>query len=334
MDLLTQGALGAALAQASRPDTKHVVAAGACGFVAGMAPDLDALIRSVEDPLIFLQFHRHFSHALAFIPVGGFLSAALIHPLMAWRWQLTFVQTFLFCTLGYATHGLLDAMTSYGTSLFWPFSDIRVSWSLVSIIDPLFTVPLISFVAASALKRKPLYARAALGWCALYLSAAGVQHQNAMDMAKDLAADREHTPARIEVKPSFGNILVWRTIYELPESFHIDAVRAGIAPRVFEGTKLSKLSLVRDLPWLAADSQQAKDIERFRFFSLGLIAQDPERKNRVIDIRYSFVPNEAKALWSVEVLPDEASDAHVRYLTHREDARDGLGTLWRMITSR
>jgi len=40
------------------------------GALAGMAPDLDILIRSSSDPLLKLEFHRHFSHSLFFIPVG------------------------------------------------------------------------------------------------------------------------------------------------------------------------------------------------------------------------------------------------------------------------
>ena len=43
-----------------------------------------------------------------------------------------------FSTLGILTHGFLDACTSYGTSLFWPFSSTRVSWNVISIVDPFF----------------------------------------------------------------------------------------------------------------------------------------------------------------------------------------------------
>ncbi len=332
MDLLTQGVVGAAFAQASQTNTRHVAVAGACGFVAGMAPDLDALIRSPSDPLIFLEYHRHFTHALSFIPIGGFLSAVFVYGLVGRRWQLTFLQTFLYCTLGYATHGVLDAATSYGTSLYWPFSQVRISWSLVSIIDPLFTVPLITMVILSAVRKRPLFARAALGWCVVYLSIAGLQQRTAVEMAEDVAATRGHTPSRIEAKPSFGNILVWRTIYEISNTFHIDAVRVGLAPKVFVGTTLPKLETNRDLPWLDVGGQQARDIERFRFFSLGFISQSPDRPNRIIDIRYAFVPNDTDALWSIEVSPSAAADAHATYLTHRENARENLGKLWQMMT--
>ena len=68
MDPLTQGALGAALPQATRGKSQ-VGVAGTLGFVAGMAADLDVLIRSEADPLLFLEYHRQFTHSLVFIPV-------------------------------------------------------------------------------------------------------------------------------------------------------------------------------------------------------------------------------------------------------------------------
>ena len=50
MDLLTQGLVGSAVAQ-SFADSKAQTRAAWCGAVAGMAPDLDALIQSSSDPL-------------------------------------------------------------------------------------------------------------------------------------------------------------------------------------------------------------------------------------------------------------------------------------------
>lgn len=330
MDPVTQGALGAALPQATTSKTR-VAVAGILGFVSGMAADLDVLIRSDSDPLMFLEYHRQFTHSLIFIPVGGLLCALALHWIAGRRWGLTFGRTFLFCTLGYATHALLDSCTSYGTMLFWPFSEERFSWSVVSIVDPLFTVPLVVLVVVAGLRRKPALARIALAWAGLYLAAGALQHQAALAMAAETAASRGHAPVRIEAKPSFGNILVWKTIYETPDRFYVDAVRAGVRPRVFPGVSVAKLDPGRDLPWLDPTSRQARDVERFRRFSDGFVAEDPERPNRIIDVRYSFVPNAVSALWSIELAPGAPPAAHVRYRTHREHARESLGTLWRMV---
>ena len=331
MDPLTQGALGAALPQATRKK-RHVGIAGVLGFAAGMTPDLDVLIRSEADPLLFLEYHRQFTHSLVIIPLGGLLCAFALHWILGRRWQLTFRQTFLFCTLGYATHALLDTATSYGTMLFWPFSNERFSWSIISIVDPLFTIPVLALVIFAGLRKRPALARIALVWALIYLAAGAMQHRAARAMGVEIAASRGHTPVRLEVKPSFGNILVWKTVYEAEGRFYVDAVRAGIRPRVFPGASVPKLNIRRDIPWLDANSQQARDIERFRWFSDGFVARDPERADRIIDVRYSFLPNTVSALWSIELAPGAPPTTHVRYRTHREHARESLDKLLQMVT--
>ena len=86
------------------------------------------------------------THSLIFIPIGSLICALVFYYLFARRWQISFKLTYLFCLLGYATHGLLDACTSYGTQLLWPFSTERISWNTISIVDPLFTLPLFVLV--------------------------------------------------------------------------------------------------------------------------------------------------------------------------------------------
>lgn len=332
MDPLTQGTLGAALPQALGR-RRHAVLAGVLGFLAGMAPDLDVLIRSPADPLLFLEYHRQFSHALVFIPVGGLLCAALLHPLLV-RSRLPFGLTYLYCTLGYATHGLLDACTTYGTLLLWPFSDTRFAWNTVSIIDPIMTLPLLAGVLLAARRRQPRFARLALAWGLSYLCLGLLQRDNAVEMGQQLAAARGHEPLRLEAKPSFANILVWKVVYETAERFHVDAVRAGIFPRVFPGVSVAKLNVARDMPWLDSASQQALDIERFRWFSNGYIARDPLHARRVIDIRYSLVPNEVQPLWSLELRPGAGRDEHAAYRVHREADRGSAARVWAMLTAR
>ncbi|MCR9104839.1 MAG: metal-dependent hydrolase [Gammaproteobacteria bacterium] len=330
MDPLSQGALGAALPQAAS-SARYVATAGLLGFFAGMAPDLDVLIRSSTDPLLFLEYHRQFTHALIFIPVGGLLCALVLHQLLGRRRGLLFRQSFLFCTLGYATHALLDACTTYGTMLLWPFSDARIAWNTISIIDPLFTLPLVLGVLVSGLSARPVYVRLALLWAAVYMGLGMVQRDAAQDMGYALAAQRGHEPLRLEAKPSFGNILVWKVVYETSERFYVDAVRARWQPRVYPGDSVRKLVIARDMPWLDTQSQQARDISRFDWFSNGYVALDPDHPNRVIDVRYSMVPNEVDALWSLQLDKDAASNEHADYLVHRDADSDRAERLWAML---
>jgi inner membrane protein len=336
MDPFTQGALGAALPQStytkwSSPHKTQVALAGFLGMVGGMAADLDVLIYSTTDPLLFLTYHRQFTHSLIFIPFGGLIMALAVHWVVGRRWQLRFWQTVLLCSLGYGTHALLDAATSYGTMLLWPFIEARYSWSIISIVDPLFTLPLAFFVGLAAARNSPRLARIGLVWALMYLGAGWWQHQTARETSANLAASRGHVPLRLEIKPSFANILVWKSIYEADGKFYIDAMRVGIAPRLYEGTFVPKLNAGRDFPWLQRDSQQARDVTRFNHFSEDFTALDPANPNRIVDVRYSFVPNEVSALFSIELSPEAGPGAYAQYQTHRKQARDHFGRLWGML---
>ena len=332
MDPLSQGVLGAALPQATRINNRHVAIAGLFGLIAGMAPDLDVLIRSDTDTLLYLEYHRQFTHSLIFIPIGGALCAGLLHLVLGRRWQLSFWQTFAFCALGYATHGFLDGATSYGTQLFWPFSDMRVAWNIISIIDPLFTLPLVVGVVVSMIRRSAVPVRVALCWCALYLCFAIYQNAAAREMARELAIERGHSPERLTVKPSFANLVVWKSIYLADGRFYVDAIRPSFGSLVYEGDSVALLDVARDLPWLDDAMQQADDVRRFRRFSDGYLSIHPQDPDRVIDVRYSMLPNEIAPLWSIRLDPSGGADARAVFRHHRDDSEARTGDLWAMIT--
>ncbi len=261
--------LGASLSQ-SVSKKQHLVIAGLFGLLAGMAPDLDVLIRSESDPLLFLEFHRQFTHSLFFIPIGSFLCAVFLHQLIGKRQGLTFKQSWLYSALGYGTHALLDACTSYGTQLLWPFTNERFAWNTISAIDPAYTLPILILLAFATLKRNSWFARFAILWAITYPTIGMIQRDRTIEAGWQLANERQHVPMRLEAKPSFANILVWKLIYETENHYHIDAVRVGRVVKLYPGESISKLDVSRDLPWLAANSQQTKDIERFRHFSNGI----------------------------------------------------------------
>jgi inner membrane protein len=158
-----------------------------------------------------------------------------------------------------------------------------------------------------------------------------VQRDRAVAAGYELAASRGHEPVTLEAKPSFANILVWKIVYRSGNSYYVDAVRAGFEPSVYEGQQVAMLDLERDFPWLEHGTQQASDVERFRWFSNGYLARDPEQPNRIIDIRYSLLPNEVSGLWSIELSPDAGPGEHVGYSTHRDAGPAAVELLWAMI---
>lgn len=302
MDPVSQGVVGAAFAQtaARRAQLATVAWYGALG---GMAPDLDVLFQSPTDPLLFLEFHRQFTHSLVFIPFGAllvFLALRAIAARVSLLQGLTTAQGYLACLMGYATHGLLDACTSYGTQLFWPFSDARIAWDSMSIVDPLFTLPLLVFVIAASRTKRQWLTWCACGWMLGFFVLGWWQHQRAMGAAEQVAQIRGHDPMRMTVKPSFANLVLWKAIYEFDGHYYVDAVRVGTQRLWYPGAQVPKLSLARDFPSLQTDSRQAKDVERFRWFSddyLSVLEDGP----RIVDMRYSFSPNDVDPMWGIEL---------------------------------
>ena len=192
-------------------------------------------------------------------------------------------------------------------------SSVRIAWHNISIVDPLFSGPLLLCVVLGAVRASPRWGRVALLWAVAYLGAGVVQRERAESVGHELARPRGQAPERVEAKPSFGNLLLWKTIYEADGHYHIDAVRIGTTTRIFAGETVAKLDLDRDFPWLDPDSQQARDIERFRWFSAGYLAKSKTRDNFVVDMRYSMLPNRGDGLWGIQLSPDAGPAAHVGY---------------------
>ncbi len=311
MDPISQGALGAAAASSVAP--KRLASFVLLGAVSGVAPDLDFLIRSSTDSLLFLEYHRQFTHALLFIPIGAALCALVSYP--AVRRHLSLRATYLACLLGYGTHGLLDACTSYGTQLFWPFSDARVAWNSVSVVDPLFTLPLIALVTAALWWQRAGLARVGFAWAVAYVLFGAWQQERAVAAGATLAQARGHTPVRLDAKPSFANLLVWKLVYEYDGRYYVDAVRLAGTVRYCEGTSVAALDVARDFPWLTEASQQYRDVQRFRWFSEDYLAVDGVDARRIVDIRYSLLPNEISALWGIRLDPDAPLERHAQFVT-------------------
>lgn len=332
MDPLSQGVIGAVAAQ-QKTTKNHFVIATILGFLSGMAADLDIFIRSSNDPLLYLEFHRQFTHSLIFIPIGGFVCAIFFYYLFLRNKDITFKQTYIYSTLGYATHGLLDSCTTYGTQLLWPFTDDRVAWNTISIIDPLFTIPLLFLIIFAVFKKKRVISYLALSWVIFYSIFGLIQKERAEAIGNGLANSRGHDLVNVVAKPSFANLIVWKIIYTTKDSYYIDAVRLGLGEDVIEGVKIDKLNIQKSFPWLDLKSQQARDIERFRWFSNGYLALSETHPNRIIDIRYSMLPNEGHGLWGIELRPDANQNDHVVTISNRRSDMKTYKKLWKMISN-
>lgn len=328
MDIFTQGLIGATLAQtvAKKADARL---ATMIGFLAGLLADADVLITSADDPLLNLEFHRHFSHSLFFVPIGALIGAAIFR--LTLRREIEFKTLYLYCLMGYSLSGFIDACTSYGTYLLWPFVDERISFHIISIVDPVFTGILFISVVSYLFIKKSRLPLMALHLCGLYLLAGLVQSQRAQDVAISLAYERGHVIEKIVVKPTLGNILLWRSTYIASNNIYVDAIRVGISDsKVYPGEWVALFKPEDRLKLIPEYTKLHRDIRRFEKFSDGFIAIDPERDNVLGDIRYSMLPNSVRPLWGI-TLDIERLSEHAPYNFYRENSAKDRRMFWSML---
>lgn len=314
MDIITHGLAGA-IAANSAGRAGELRGAALIGFAAAMLPDADVLIRSDTDPLLVLEYHRHFSHSLLFVPVGALIAALLLWPLLRRRLPLT--RIYLYALLGFATAGLLDACTSYGTRLLWPFDAAPIAWSIIAIVDPVFTLILATALFVAWRVRGRRWARIGAALAIGYLAVGVVQHQRAFAVAQQLAFERELAPQRLLVKPTMGNLVLWRAMAVVDRSVHIDAVRVGLlgGVRVYPGTVAPVLEpdAWADLP---PGSNAYRQLQRFHGYADRLLVEHPADPGFIGDLRYSMMPTDSAPLWGI-VLDPSRPDAPVEFQARR-----------------
>jgi inner membrane protein len=300
------------------------------GMVAGLLADADILIRSSSDPLLNIEYHRHFTHSLVFIPLGAAIAMLLLWPFV--HRHLSARRLYLFSLAGFSMSGVLDAFTSYGTHLFWPFSDERVALNIISIVDPVFTLILLVTLLTGLRLGDRKVAFAGLVLCMMYLGMGIVQLQRAEQVAEELRDTRGHLAMQSVVKPTLGNLVLWRSVYIHEDRIHVDAIRVGLleAGRAIEGESVARFSLDKDMPQLDESTVLYRDIVRFLSFSDGYVALDPMQANVLGDIRYSMLPVSARPLWGIVIDPD-SPQVHADYRFFRDSGPSVRETFFNLL---
>lgn len=309
MDPITHGLLGAVTGQVSarkKLGNKAILV----GAAAAMAPDLDIFIRSANNPSIMMFYHRNFTHALSFIPLGGAIIALLFllcfKSLRAqWPW------VFLAAILAYATHGLLDACTSYGTMLYWPFSNTRVAWDLISIIDPAFTMILFLGVGLSYIYKSSRPALIALILALLYLAFGFWQHARALEVQHELAASRKQVLIHGRVLPEFATLFSYTSIYTYQNQIYLDGIKTPLIGAAYSlpGVVVNWFQL-KDLPAkIKANKTLLHDYKVFNWFCDGYVTKIQDQPLVLGDMRYIENVQPLIMMWGIQ-FPENATQKH------------------------
>jgi inner membrane protein len=209
MDSLTQIVLGAAVGEAvlgKKVGNKAML----YGAIAGTLPDLDVLASFFTDSVTALSIHRGFTHSILFsvlfAPIFGWLVSRYekLKDFKSWSWLFFWA---------FVTHPILDAHTTWGTQLFWPF-DARLAFKTIFVIDPLYTVPFLVFLILTmnqkrTAKKRQFYNKLGLLVSSSYLVLTFFLKWIAFTQFESALKTQNVDYIQIDTRPSPMNTILW-----------------------------------------------------------------------------------------------------------------------------
>ncbi|GAB5549226.1 MAG: metal-dependent hydrolase [Sandaracinaceae bacterium] len=336
MDSITQGLLGAAIAEAGFRG-KLGGRALAWGAFCGVAPDFD-MVAALAGEWEALVHHRGASHSWIvqslLAPVLGYLAWRFWSRREGAWWQWAHLSWWAL-----VTHPALDVCTAYGTQLFAPLSAHRYAIDAVAIIDLVYTVPLLVAVIwawrGELRSRSRRVAIGALAFTTAYLAFGFVQSQRAIAQAEASLAAEGFESREIRALPTLGNVFVHRIVARDGEGRFRVALGSLSAPRPLRWDAL------RDEEDPLVDAAMRTDELRiFRWFAMGYAHAELEHVDAgfdvvVEDLRYGSIVEPTRALWGATAHYDREGDLRgvERWQRQREmDVGAELSALGRLLT--
>ncbi|WP_422038990.1 metal-dependent hydrolase [Roseibium sp.] len=291
MDSITQFVLGAAVSTACLGSKIGPRKAAIVGGLLGTLPDLDVFI-PFDDPIDSFVYHRGWSHSI-FVhalaaPVVGEVLVRLFKGLREHRW-LTWGAVFLV----FATHAMIDAMTVYGTRIFWPVYPDPVGVGSVFIIDPLYSIPLLIVVIYALCKknwtsRLRNWVAGALIATTAYMGVSIVLQQYVQGQARLAFQSQGIEPEAVYAIAAPFNILLWKVIgleEDRYENLYYSLLDGPGEPEIYEHPRH---------PELAACLSDTAAFQKLEWFSRGFFRTELVGDKVVVsDLRMGLTPGYA-----------------------------------------
>jgi inner membrane protein len=224
MDSITHIVLGACVGEAlgGRKLGKKAMLFGA---FANSVPDVDVITSFWMSQPDGLLAHRGFTHSFLFIflltPAFGWLMKKLFPKdhFSANEWSVLFgINMFL--------HIFIDAFTSYGTGWFEPFSHQRISFNVLFVADPFYTIPLLVTSVVLLLLKKNSRKRIRWTFAGLIISSLyavyGLYHKAEVNtVTKQSLADEKIIYSDFITTPTPLNNFLWYIVAKNENGFNI-----------------------------------------------------------------------------------------------------------------
>ena len=310
MDSITQIVLGAAcgeIALGKKIGNKAIL----FGAIGGTIPDLDVLIGKLfyTNEIDSLAFHRGIMHSIPFAIVGalifGFLSYKVYDYGYLRRGTTSLKDWIWLFFLSILTHPILDSFTPYGTQLFLPFSDYRVAFNNIAVVDPLYTLPLLLCVSITMFFNRKNSKRKTWTKAGLYLSSAYMILTIGNKLYVDHFFKTSFNQAKINysrfsAQPTILNNFLWYAVAETDKNYTVSFYS------IFDDTNTPPnfINIPKNHKLLDVDHQDIKTLRWFsnEFYTLSIL------NNKIIykDLRYPLLDlrDSTSSLFSFELIKE------------------------------
>ncbi len=202
--------------------------------------------------------------------------------------NLSLKEWYLFFFLTIVTHPILDCFTTYGTQLFQPFSDYRVSWNNISVFDPFYTGPFLALVITASFLAKEKKIRNYLNWTGIIISSAYIlwtfyNKSKVNTIFKSTLETKNIEYKRLLTTPTIANNFLWNCIAETDSFYYI-----GSYSLLEQTDQLRKISKVPINENLLEGHKNDESVKVLRWFSDNYHIYHKLNDNsiQVSDVRY------------------------------------------------
>ncbi|MCC6282579.1 MAG: metal-dependent hydrolase [Saprospiraceae bacterium] len=240
------------------------------------------------------------------------------------------------------THPILDCFTSWGTQIWQPFSDLRVQWCTVSVVDPIATLPFLLALLVAARFARDSRRRASWNWIGLawfcgYLCIYTVWHKVQINeiFEKSLAA-QNITYSRYYTNPTIFNNIVWGGVAEGDTAYYFG--QYGFNDRVRAFSKISAIPKNHHLLDLVPPDSRAGYF--LRWFSDGYYSVKPYRGDtlQVNDLRFGLLGDTLRGnnyVFPFLVFKNAKGEWDVHQNNRNEEnmeaSKSSFGDLWKRV---
>ncbi|HHS95059.1 MAG TPA: metal-dependent hydrolase, partial [Phaeodactylibacter sp.] len=188
------------------------------------------------------------------------------------------------------THPILDCFTTYGTQILLPFSDYRVAFNVVSVVDPLYTLPFLILLLVASRMKQGGPSRHLVNWAGLIISSLYLlfcfYHKSQVNkIFEQSLADNNISYSRYMTSPLIFNNVLWAGLAEGDTAFY-----HAYYSFMDEDDRMSEYNLFPKKHYLLAPYEEDNTIKTLRWFSNDYytVLRRPDGNLQFNDVRFGI----------------------------------------------